>query len=898
MAVGTGDLRRARLRARDVRGRDGRSAGGGRPLALVLCALLACASAPAAGRAPFAEPSGAQSSLDAWAVDLESRLEEERGLTPEDADRALVALEAFVRAPEPDQALAAEATALRLEELGDRAGFGPELRSRITLHHSWILAAEARFGEAVDVAETGLARFGERTTSAFLLAFNVVQCQRQRRRFDLALDALDVAEGALAAVVDPERREASRLLVLRERILALVDLGLPDRALGTLDALRAAGRAALTERGDRRGWGVALVTELTALLALDDHEGVVYVLDEARLEPEFARLDATLRDKLLLRESMALAELERQQSSPFRAGRDPALQLEAVLRAGSLDRVDVQRARQHLAALHLDRGELEAAGAQLEAWRASLDADSSALLALEVRAARLSGTLTSAQVDARLAAFRRRWRDLVEGWRARPLRASGVAPLHFAASRELLGELIHLHRLAAPDEAGLEAAFEDVLALQAAGSLARRLGAAPVGLAELRADLLSPDELALVLVPAREECFAFTVTRDSLELNSLPAARVVYAARRGFAVALDRALRRDDADSWAELQVRLVELSEILLPPDLDLRLQGASRLSVIGTEAFGYVPFEALSTPGAPPLGVRHALRYLPSIPVAVLLQERARASAAQPSPSRVALLAAAAPDPSVLERHGVDAIPLDALEARELLAPLEPSTVDLAVPGGATHAALVDLLGRRPVLLQLLAHGVVDFELERPAALLLEDREPGRALLGAGEVESLEPLPGTVLLTACGAWRGPRRRGDDGAAHLTGAFLAGGSHTVVLSEAPVRLRFVRTFTPAFYRELAAGVDLAEALRRVRAASWVGGESADPLQRLAPLFVHAVGLGLPVPLVPRAGAEPATAPAGFSRLFHVVRIAVGLAGLALFALALRRRRPKVSGRT
>ena len=101
--------------------------------------------------------------------------------------------------------------------------------------------------------------------------------------------------------------------------------------------------------------------------------------------------------------------------------------------------------------------------------------------------------------------------------------------------------------------------------------------------------------------------------------------------------------------------------------------------------------------------------------------------------------------------------------------------------------------------------------------------------------------PVSGLVVLAACGTHRGPERWGNDRLANLGGAFLEAGARAIVGSRYEIELNLTLELLAAFYRELAAGVPPAEALRRSRVALGAGRDLALRL-RLAQLRV--LGLG------------------------------------------------------
>jgi hypothetical protein len=111
----------------------------------------------------------------------------------------------------------------------------------------------------------------------------------------------------------------------------------------------------------------------------------------------------------------------------------------------------------------------------------------------------------------------------------------------------------------------------------------------------------------------------------------------------------------------------------------------------------------------------------------------------------------------------------------------------------------------------------------LERPATLVLSPSEGYDGLLGPDEVEKIQS-PTIVVLSACGAAKGPVRYGDDGVNHLGGAFFQTGAQTVLLTRAMLEIDSTAALTLLFLENLvqrgrSPARALLEARRRVAAS-------------------------------------------------------------------------------
>ena len=195
----------------------------------------------------------------------------------------------------------------------------------------------------------------------------------------------------------------------------------------------------------------------------------------------------------------------------------------------------------------------------------------------------------------------------------------------------------------------------------------------------------------------------------------------------------------------------------------------------------------------------------------------------------------------PDVLERWGLDELAVEPSRLGPLVRPWQAGDVRVLQGEAATLASLRSLDPGRARIFQFLGHGVRDYELERPARLVLAFDDAHDGLVSCLDVEADGAAAELVLLTSCRSGGGPTRRGDGAMSHLGGSFLRCGARAVVASPTDLALEPALRMSATVHEALAAGASPAEALRRARAALVADGEWADA-------FFHAqyrvLGLG------------------------------------------------------
>ncbi|MCA8950930.1 MAG: CHAT domain-containing protein, partial [Planctomycetes bacterium] len=642
----------------------------------------------------------------------------------------------------------------------------PESDAEFLRHELGLVADARRLGE-LDLAAAALAEWIVPATGVGHPEWSRV-CRDQsylaRRafRWQEAEDWLDRAEADADGARD-------RLLVATERASLALERGLPDRAVAPAQIAAELAVGIDDPLAEHAALFVAL--RLDAALfrpraALSRWRAVA----AGDLEHRLASTGAAGRfAQLRIRAAIALLQ-------PDGAGVDAAVVAEAVdwLRAalapGAVSPDERRLARNVLLAHLLDTGRIAEAGALLDAVAddlreltegdTALDERSLHFAALAVRLARAdgSGPAVLAERHAALAAL---FTAMLARWREQPAGRRGLGPLFFDDRRLALAELIGSTLELRPGAVGRAAALQHLVTAQALGSLARALDAPDVTVAEVQRELCGPDRGVLVFAPGDGVCHVFAVGVARLAHVELPiGAAAIDGLRRDLLTAIQLTRGPAGASARGELTARRARLSAALLPPAVLAAVAGWRHVAVVGLQSLGYVPFELLVDGAGEPFGLQRVVSYLPSLPAGVWLRrQRPQPTALPEGGGRVLLVAC--PDLTPANRTGGGAVggavplPFGRVERAELAAGCAGATVHWLTGADAGIAAITAAAPPSYDVLQILAHGVRDERRDDAQGIAL----PDGALFGA-ELEQ-QALPGVVVLTVCGAGRGPLRRG-----------------------------------------------------------------------------------------------------------------------------------------
>lgn len=330
-----------------------------------------------------------------------------------------------------------------------------------------------------------------------------------------------------------------------------------------------------------------------------------------------------------------------------------------------------------------------------------------------------------------------------------------------------------------------------------------------VSLSELQRALTN-DELLVAFAVLDPSSYAVVVTRTTSRVQLLPSRAII----RGQVETLLGRVQSGDAAAPESQQLGTMLLTEL---PELTER----KRLIVSPDAELHQMPFEILTRSDGRRLLETHVVTYVPSASVLAVIRSGQR----EVRLPRVALAISASPAGSSPEAKGVTrtVYDLDASKLRPLpAADDEARSVQslLGAPGttvllGASASEAV--LKQQPLsdfhVLHFAAHGLLSTKFPARSALLLHAADGEDGLLQAREILMLRLNAELVTLSACDTGGGSLH-GQDGVASLVRPFLAAGSRAVVANLWTADDTFSLALMREFYRRLAAGTDVADAMR------------------------------------------------------------------------------------
>jgi CHAT domain-containing protein len=357
----------------------------------------------------------------------------------------------------------------------------------------------------------------------------------------------------------------------------------------------------------------------------------------------------------------------------------------------------------------------------------------------------------------------------------------------------------------------LEERRQQARALRPAAAAARH--PEPASVAAIQAGLLGSGRALVAFFWGQRGVYGWALHADTVRAARLGAPDAL-APRVEF---LRSAL--EDPASEADWRGAARRLHDLLLAP---LELAAAEELLIVADGPLAYLPFEALTPrPGGVPLGASRRLRYGPSASILLALAQ----APAAPAGFERALLAVGNPagagggGPRVSRQpSAVASVPLPhaELEARRIASRFRRSGADLLRGEAATREGWLALSPGRYRYLHFAVHGRLDEGAPGATHLVLADGP-----LGLSAIRGLDLAAELVTLSGCATALGPQVRGE-GVVGLPHAFLAAGARAVLVSLWRVDDRHTAELMGDFYRELHAGTEPAEALRRVR-RDWAG---------------------------------------------------------------------------
>jgi hypothetical protein len=720
---------------------------------------------------------------------------------------------------------------------------------------------------------------------------------RRFRAYGRALDAEErlragfeaLREGAdEATVAELDHQECGERFELRKEVVRrLVELGLVDRAAAEFEIVRGLLHELWPERDTEQVAASAEDVFTTGLLeillelALGHHEDVPDLAADLRAAPQAPHvhpLDWLRVDIQVALSKEALAKIEGRAGSgpsPFRE----LLEHPQFALLDPFSRTQVEFAEAHWL---LSAGERSASdlaferGMQVDFGGPRPRLLERMRLTFELRRARTDGA-----DDATLAELRAAFDGELALWNAERDAGAEQAFLHFAGRTELLAELMLLLAERAPS-GGAAQALDLWLEVESLGGLRRRMGADLARRAEFARWM--PDDLgALLFVPGANRSLALCVSGAEVQAVPLAAWPRIETAREALERALTRFVGSAGTRGLEELHAARAALVELLWPVSVARFASARPRLAIVAPNNLGYLPFEALPASSGEPLGVVRAVEYWPSFAVAREL--RSRPTTRRANEHDLALLVHTRGEAPWSAQAGFEVGDQDLRRLTRL-----PDATILQRPESVDGLDWLCGPAADAGYWLLVAHGHYDPRVQPSAGLILPTASgPAHPWFhdderfAAGTPDPALTPPPLVWLGACGAWRAPFRRGDDGDVQLGGRLLVAGARTVIQPFTRQRFDDLAALCAPVSAGLAAGLAPAEALRRAR----IDARSAanDALAEWAPLLVHAMGSGEPLELNTALGELRTPSEGLGARSWFLAA-----AGLGLLALALRRK--------
>jgi len=325
--------------------------------------------------------------------------------------------------------------------------------------------------------------------------------------------------------------------------------------------------------------------------------------------------------------------------------------------------------------------------------------------------------------------------------------------------------------------------------------------------------------------------------------------------------------RNDGAEATAAAR-----LYQDLLADALNALPQGIERLILVPDGPLHRLPFDALrAARDQKPLATRYELEVVPS----ATLWLRWRGDNSRPASRRALVFAdpeleaggeQPATERNAVFQHGMHLgrLPHARRESRALERHL--GDVDALVGSRASERALKDRALRNYEIVHFAAHAVADQTHPERSAVLLSPGAAGEdGLLQAREIAGLDLDGRIVVLSACQTASGPVL-GGEGVLSIARAFFEGGAQAVVGSQWPIRDEDAAAMFDTFYRVLADGASLSQALRQAKIeaidagrapAAWaglvvLGNGAVHPFPELRPQqqsravrYAATIGLGM-----------------------------------------------------
>lgn len=262
----------------------------------------------------------------------------------------------------------------------------------------------------------------------------------------------------------------------------------------------------------------------------------------------------------------------------------------------------------------------------------------------------------------------------------------------------------------------------------------------------------------------------------------------------------------DNTGSTAQLQMLYTQL---IAPIEAALPSNPDDLVIVIPHESLFYVPFPVLQNGAGEYLIEQHTLLTVPAIQLLDLTL-----TADQPAVEKIPLVVGNPDMPSVPSLPALPPLPGAAAEAQAIAQLLQTEPL---LGEAATEAQVTAALPQAAVV-HLATHGLLDYvdrtaRLPVPGAIALTASDTDDGLLTAREIAQLTLTAQMVVLSACDTGLGEVT--GDGIVGLSRSLLAAGAQSTVVSLWSVPDEPTALLMQAFYTELRAGKNKAQALRQ-----------------------------------------------------------------------------------
>jgi CHAT domain-containing protein/Tfp pilus assembly protein PilF len=347
---------------------------------------------------------------------------------------------------------------------------------------------------------------------------------------------------------------------------------------------------------------------------------------------------------------------------------------------------------------------------------------------------------------------------------------------------------------------------------------ARGVQRKPLTLQQVQRTLRS-DEVLLEFALAEPDSYSIVVTHGNARIRQLPSQSIIEKS----AESLIKAVRGGNS-----IDTEARNLGRILL--DRVSELSTHNRVIVSADGALHQLPFDVLVDTTGKPLLASHVVSYVQSGSVLATLRGR---PANRPAERYVLAIAASAPAEresvngtgatSGVERgvYDIDAsklppLPAAADEARAVAAALGESRSTILVGDSANEFDFKKIRLADYRVLHFAVHGITSTKFPARSALLLRPAGQEDGLLQAREILTMRMPVELVTLSACETGTGTLH-GEEGVSSLVRPFIAAGARTVIANLWSADDQFSLGLMREFYRQLAAGADIAAALRHAK---------------------------------------------------------------------------------